>query len=199
MSEETTPDEVLKLVEKAQSKGVFDIAAFAKGRALPQDTVTAYLNVDAAYRLDKLNKEMSLLLDAKELELLEAQAKEIAAEVIASKVIFHMRGVTQAEVEAISAKCTKDHPAEQDAFGNKVNTNDWLKAWTIALVAANIVRVENADGDVDERIFEAEDAKKLYDTFPKEVWDLLVEKMEQLTLASAYFKGLTDAGFLPKS
>jgi len=199
MSEETTPDEVLKLVEKAQSKGVFDIAAFAKGRALPQDTVTAYLNVDAAYRLDKINKEIASELDSKVIESLEAKAKEIADEVIASKVIFHMRGVTQAEVEAVSEKCNKDYPSEKDAFGNKVNTNDWLKAWTIALVAANIVRVENAAGEVDERVFEAKDAKDFYNTFPKEVWDLLVEKMEQLTLASAYFKGLTDAGFLPKS
>jgi hypothetical protein len=102
MSEETTPDEVLKLVEKAQSKGVFDIAAFAKGRALPQDTVTAYLNVDAAYRLDKINKEIASELDSTVIESLEAKAKKIADEVIASKVIFHMRGVTQAEVEAVS-------------------------------------------------------------------------------------------------
>ena len=61
------------------------------------------------------------------------------------------------------------------------------------------MRVENAAGEVDERVYEAKDAKDFYNTFPKEVWDLLVEKMEQLTLASAYFKGLTDAGFLPKS
>lgn len=200
MSEETTtPDEVLKLVEKAQSKGVFDIAAFAKGRALPEDSVTAYLDVSAAYELDKLNKKMSGIIDATELEPLEAEAKELADKVMKSKLVFHMRGINQAQVQAIQKQCDDLYPAQVDAFGNKVNSKDWLNHWTVALVAANLVRIENAEGEVDERLFEVENGKELYEYLPKEVWDLLVEKMEQLTLASAYFKGLTDAGFLPKS
>lgn len=199
MSEDLNTQEVINLVERAQAKGTFDIAAFAKGRALPQDTVTAYLNVDAAYKLDKINKEINLLLDDAEIEKLQAKAQELAKEVIASKIVFDMRGISQEEIVAISKECDENFPAEKDAFNNKVNSAEWLNAWTISLVAANIVRVTNADGEVDERVFSYEDGLELYKHLPKEVWDLLVEKMEQLTLASAYFKGMTDAGFLPKS
>ena len=49
MTEQHSTEEVLKLVEKAQAKGVFDITEFAKGRAYPEDSVTAYLDVQSAY------------------------------------------------------------------------------------------------------------------------------------------------------
>jgi hypothetical protein len=62
-----------------------------------------------------------------------------------------------------------------------------------------LVKIENVDGDTDERHFETEDVIDLRKGLPREVFDLLVAKMQQLTLAGAYFKGLTDAGFLPKS
>ena len=198
MTEQHSTEEVLKLVEKAQAKGVFDITEFAKGRAYPEDSVVSYLDVESAYELDKLNQEMRSA-DAKTLPEMEKRANELAEKVMASKVVFHMRGVNQAHIEKITAECDQKHPKQVDAFGQTINTADWLKEWTAALVASNIVKIENAKGEMDERTFTSEDLVQLRLHLPKEVWDLLVEKMQQLTLASAYFKGLTDAGFLPKS
>lgn len=198
MTEQHSTEEVLKLVEKAQAKGVFDITEFAKGRAYPEDSVTAYLDVQSAYELDKLNQKMRSA-DDKALPELEKQANELAAKVMESKLIFHMRGVSQAHIEKISADCDAKHPTKTDAFGQTVNSPEWLREWTAALIASNLLRIENANGEIDEREFTAEDVVQLRHHLPKEVWDLLVEKMQQLTLAGAYFKGLTDAGFLPKS
>lgn len=198
MTEQHSTEEVLKLVEKAQAKGVFDITEFAKGRAYPEDSVTAYLDVQAAYELDKLNQKMRSA-DAESLPEMEKEANELAAKVMESKLVFHMRGVNQAHIEKISAECDAKHPAKTDAFGQTINSPEWLREWTAALVASNLLRIENAKGEMDERTFTADDVVQLRLHLPKEVWDLLVEKMQQLTLASAYFKGLTDAGFLPKS
>lgn len=198
MTEQHSTEEVLKLVEKAQAKGVFDITEFAKGRAYPEDSVTAYLDVQAAYELNKLNEEMRSA-DSKAISKMEKQANELAEKVMQSKVVFHMRGVSQAHIEKISAACDEKHPTKTDAFGQVTNSPDWIREWTAALIASNLVRIENANGEVDEREFTSEDVVKLRHHLPKEVWDLLVEKMQQLTLAGAYFKGLTDAGFLPKS
>lgn len=198
MTEQHSTEEVLKLVEKAQAKGVFDITEFAKGRAYPEDSVTAYLDVQAAYELNKLNEEMRFA-DEKSLPEMEKQANELAAKVMESKVVFHMRGVNQAQIEKISAQCDEKYPTKTDAFGQTINTPEWLKEWTAALIASNLVRIENSKGEMDERQFTPEDVVQLRHHLPKEVWDLLVEKMQQLTLAGAYFKGLTDAGFLPKS
>lgn len=198
MTEQHSTEEVLKLVEKAQAKGVFDITEFAKGRAYPEDSVTAYLDVQSAYELNKLNEQMRSAT-AEELTKLEKQAQELADKVVQSKVVFHMRGVNQAHIEKITAACDEKHPTKTDAFGQTINSPDWIREWTAALIASNLLRIENANGEMDEREFTTDDVITLRHHLPKEVWDLLVEKMQQLTLAGAYFQGLTDAGFLPKS
>jgi hypothetical protein len=198
MTEQHSTEEVLKLVDKAQAKGVFDITEFAKGRAYPEDSVTAYLDVQSAYELSKLNEQMRSA-DPDTLAVLEKQAKELAEKVMQSKIVFHMRGVNQANIEKITIECDKKYPTSTDAFGQTVNSPEWIREWTAALIASNLVRIENANGEMDEREFTTEDVITLRHHLPKEVWDLLVEKMQQLTLAGAYFQGLTDAGFLPKS
>ena len=201
MSEETTTNEVLDLVEKAQKKGTFDIAKFAKGIAYPEDSVTAYLDIESAYKLNILNDEMSKLklADPAEYAKLEAQAKELSDKILASKVVFHMRGVNQEVIESITDKADKKYPKKLDALGQVIDNEAWLKEWTCGLVAANLVQIENADGEVDDKHYETEDVLDLRKNLPREVFDLLIAKMQQLTLAGAYFKGLTDAGFLPKS
>ena len=201
MSEETTVDEVLELVDKAQKKGTFDIAKFAKGIAYPEDTVTAYLDMESAYKLNELNNKMSALknADPEELKKMEKQTKELSDKILESKVIFHMRGVNQEVIEAITAKADKKYPKKLDALGQVIENEEWFKDWACGLIATNLVRIENAQGETDEKVFETEDIIELRKNLPREVFDLLIAKMQQLTLAGAYFKGLTDAGFLPKS
>jgi hypothetical protein len=200
MSEETTADEVLELVEKAQKKGTFDIAKFAKGIAYPEDTVTAYVDIESAYRLSQINDEMSRIKsDSDEYAKLDAEAKKLSAKILESKIIFHMRGVNQEVIEAITEKADKKHPKKLDAFGQVIDNEGWLLEWTCGLIAANMVQIENAEGEIDDSVLSTEDVIELRKNLPREVFDLLIAKMQQLTLAGAYFKGLTDAGFLPKS
>jgi len=202
MSEqELNGEEVLKLVEKAQAKGTFNIVDFAKGRGYPQDSVTAYLDLESAYELNKINKQINDVQFGKDedAEALQAKAKELSEKILASKIVFNMRGVNQATIESITEKCNAEFPPKVNAFGQEEADREWLKAWTCGLVAANLVSIENADGEVDERLFTADDVDEFRQHLPKEIWDLIEEKMQQLTLAGAYFKGLTDAGFLPKS
>jgi hypothetical protein len=201
MGEEINAEEVMELVEKAQQKGTFDIAKFAKGIAYPEDTVIAYMDIESAYKLNKINSEMSAtkLSEPKEYEKLEKEAEELSKKIVQSKVTFYMRGVNQEVIESVTAKCDKKYPKKLDALGQTIENQDWLKEWTCALVASNLVKIENAEGEVDEKHFEAEDIVELRKDLPREVFDLLIAKMQQLTLAGAYFKGLTDAGFLPKS
>lgn len=201
MSEEIKTEDVLDLVDKAQKKGTFDIAKFAKGIAYPEDTVTAYLDIEAAYKLNAINDEMSKLklADPAEYEKLEAQAKELSDKILASKVVFHMRGVNQEVIESITDKADKKYPKKLDPMGQVMENEDWLKEWTCGLIASNLVQIENAEGDIDDKHYETEDVLELRKHLPREIFDLLIAKMQQLTLAGAYFKGLTDAGFLPKS
>lgn len=192
-------EQTLELVEKAQEKGTFDITAFAKDRAYPQDTITAYLDVDAAYRLTALNNKLSKTLAGEEYDVLEAEANDLAKKIIESKIVFHLRGVNQEIIEHVTNEANKIYPTEKNAFGQGEVGEDWVRFWTTSLVAENLIKIVNAKGEEDERKFSQTEVLELRKYLPKEVWELIVEKMQQLTLASSYFKGLTDAGFLPKS
>lgn len=182
--------EVVSLVEKAQEKGKFNLAKAVKGLSYPTDSVKVYLDIDSAYKLNSVNDLIMQTGDLEELKPLEAQAKELADKVLASKVVFNMRGIDQKQIEAIEASIKEDKETASD---------EWWVAYTCALIAANIVSVEDAEGNIDDHLFTYEDVVELRGTMPAEGWNKIMSTMQKLTLATGYFQGLTDAGFLQKS
>lgn len=182
--------EVLDLVEEAQKPGNFNLGEFVKGRGYPQDTVEIYVDVESAYELSKLNDLLIKTEDEAELAKLEAKAKELADKIMASKLTFKMRGIDQRQVELIEEQSRKKFPDEDSA---------WVLNYMSELIASNIVSVEDASGKIDERVFTGSDVEDLRAFLSGESWEKLVSTMQKLTLATGYFKGLTDAGFLQKS
>lgn len=198
MTEDKIAEETLKLVQEAQKPGVFNLADAIKGRGYPQKDVNVYIDGAAAFELVELEDKMkSLKEDSKEYKELEEKAEELAKQVQASKLTFTMRGVGQGIVERISAQADEKFGKDtEDA--NDVNT-DWFKYYITSLVAANVVKVTDPEGNVDETLLDYDSMSEIRDNIPAEAWGVLVNTMQKLTLATGYFKGLTDAGFLPKS
>jgi hypothetical protein len=191
MSEETIDvKEVLAVVEEAQKPGNFNLGEFVKGRGYPQDTVEIYVDVESAYELSKLNDTLVQTTDEAELTKLEAKAKELSDKIMESKLTFKMRGVDQKQVEAIEESSRKKYTDDDNA---------WVIDYMCELVASNIVSVTDAKGSVDERVFTGKDVEDLRGYLSSEAWEKLMSTMQKLTLATGYFKGLTDAGFLQKS
>jgi hypothetical protein len=191
MSEESQEvKEVLDLVEAAQKPGSFNLGEFVKGRGYPQDTVEIYVDVESAYELSKLNEKLVKATETEESEKLEAEAKVLSDKILASKLIFNMRGIDQKHVEQIEVESKKKF---------EENDDNWIVDYMCELVAANIVSVTDAQGKVDERIFTGQDVEELRSYLSSEAWDKVVGTMQKLTLATGYFKGLSDAGFLQKS
>jgi hypothetical protein len=188
MSEEL--NEVVSLVEKAQAKGNFNLADFIKGRGYPEDSVEVYFDVASAYEISKLNDKLILIEDPEEAKPVEDAIRELEKKVLASRLKFNMRGIDQRQVESIEAKEKETSTDEGD---------DWYVGYLCALIAANIVSIENADGEVEQRVFTKEDVVELRGTLTGDSWEKIVSTMQKLTLASGYFKGLSDAGFLQKS
>jgi len=185
-------ENVISLVEAAQKKGTFSLVDAVKGKANPKDSVEIYLDAETAYELNKLNDQLIGEPDPEKLEALEAKAAELVEKIKQSKVTIHMRGIDQRETELIEEKVRKNYPDEDSEI-------EILTEYLCALVAANIVSVEDADGNVDEHVFTAREVMNIREAMPVESWNKLVQTMQGLTLATGYFKGLTDAGFLPKS
>lgn len=198
MSETETINETLELVKEAQSQGTFNLSEVIKGRGYPQKDVTIYTDVESAFKLIELEKKLSEITTSDDVErfnALEAEANALAEKVQASRLIFSMRGVNQGVVESVDEEASKLYPDDED--GEK--DPNWYKFYTSSLIAHNIVRVTDANGNVDERVFTFEDMEAVRATIPADSWSILLNTMQQLTLAGGFFKGLTDAGFLPKS
>jgi hypothetical protein len=189
MTEEA--NEILELVKEAQSPTKFKLENVIKGVGYPEETVDVYLDVDSAYKLSKINDQLGSVIDVEESEKLEALVPELVEKINGSKLTFHMRGIDQKQVEAIEEKAKRDNDGEE--------TDEWLIDYMCALVAANIIKVEYADGSIEEAAMTLEEAKELRGSLPMEAWDRISTTMQKLTLATGYFRGLTDAGFLQKS
>jgi hypothetical protein len=179
--------EVIDLVKDTQKKGKFNLDEFLSGAGYPEDEVTIYIDSEHAYELTKINEALLTVLDPDEAAPLEARAKELADLIVQSRVVFRMRGLSQARVQEIEEKL------------ESVTDESVQLSVVYHLIAESIVSVENSEGEIDETPFTAERIKTLEGRLPSESWEKLVSTMHKMTLASGYFKGLTDAGFLPKS
>jgi hypothetical protein len=197
MSDNTT-DNVIDMVNEAQKRGKFNLADAIKGRAFPEKSVDVYLDANSAMELEAVNEELkylSGLSDITEYNKLDAIAQELAEKIKKSKLTFHMRGVGQAEVEAAVKAANELYPDTNEEQDNP----DWVKYYLSRLIAANIVKVTDAEGNQDDSKFTTEEMIELRGVIPIDSWGVLVETMQKLTLATSYFSAVTDAGFLPKS
>jgi hypothetical protein len=196
--QEQATQDILKIVEKSHSQGVFNLSEVVKGRGYPTKEVTIYLDAESAFQLSELNDLMNDYVDEEVLAENEAKAAELADKVKMSALTFVMRGVSQKIVEDVIKKTNEKYPPEA---GRREATDDpeWVKHYIASLVALNIVRVIDVAGNVDERLFTTEEMLEMRELVAADSWNVLVENMQKLTLASGYFEQLTDAGFLPRS
>lgn len=184
--------EVLELVDNAQAKGKFKLENVIKNVGYPEDSVEVYFDSESAYKLAKLNDDLISTVEEEELKEIEARVEELKSKILASKLKFNMRGVDQKQIELLEKQAQERNKDSKDE-------DAWMTDYMCALVAANVLSVEDNEGNLDDSVFTLDDAKIWRETFPAEAWSALVTTMQKLTLAVGYFKGLTDAGFLPKS
>lgn len=191
----TMSDNIINLAEEAQKKGKFSLADAIKGRAYPEKAVDIYIDGASAFELAALTELMrDTDPEAPEYQELHTKAEELSQKIVDSKLTFHMRGVGQGVVERITKEAT-------DKFGTDNGTQEaeWIKYYLCALIAENIVKVSDAEGNEDDSRFTVDDIIGLRDAIPVDSWEILIDTMQKLTLASSYFDAATDAGFLPKS
>jgi len=188
-------DNVVDLATEAQKRGKFNLADTIKGRGFPEKSVDVYLDANSAYELEELNAIMNGETDPAKLDELNTKAAELKQKIVDSRLTFHMRGVSQKTVEYVTEQADKLYPD----LAEGVEDPNWIRYYLAALIAFNIYKVTDAEGNEDESKFTAEEILELRGALPIDAWSTLVETMQKLTLASSYFDAITDAGFLPKS
>ena len=188
-------DNIIDLATEAQKKGKFSLADAIKGRAFPEASVDVYLDAASAYEFSKVQQEAKAMEagnDEHDAALLKME--ELSQKIKDSVVTFHMRGVGQGKVEEITAKAQELYPQVEGK-----EDPAWIKYYLCALIGSNIVKVSDKEGNEDSSEFTPEDVMQLRDSMPIDSWEILIDTMQKLTLASSYFDAVTDAGFLPKS
>ena len=160
----------------------FDFMKFAAGTNFPTDTVSIYTDADAAYHLEKIESKIAHTLDADELKSLEAQAEVLRDKFKASEMKITMRG--------IPIKREKQYIKDADEKFGKEDTEERRDWETRSFIAAHIVSVENAEGQVDKSEWDADKVDTLFNLITLEGITRIKNKAQELTVRSDIFENV---------
>jgi hypothetical protein len=182
-------------VEAAKAPETFDILSFIEATAYPTETVTVFGAPKEATEYVRLVQERSVL-DAIEKKTKEDTAKiaeltqqlEPLAEVISkSAMIFTLRGMPPGIVQQI----IEVPEGEEESVGAIDRDND--------LVAKSIIKVTNAAGVEDTRVWDKDSVAKLRFYLKEGEFGKLATGVGSVNFNAMVFDQATDAGFSGRS
>lgn len=195
---EALVEQAEKDVAAAQSKGTFQLTNALKRRGFPEEQVVVYLDEDSAKELVGINDQLNALAQSAEqdqetYEALDTIAQELAKAVRDSALTFHLRGISPGHIEQTRKVILSEFGTEPDDLqeADTALAHEWI--------AAHIIRVVNAEGASDERLFKREDVEELEQLLPTSEYSKIDQTVNNLSFRSAYIEQATDAGFLRKS
>lgn len=160
----------------------FNFLEYAAGTIYPEDDVNVYTDVDAAYKLRKVEKELAQTIDSDRVSELEVEAKALRERFEKSKAVVRMRGIPGKEEDRLrklaDEKFQKDDSLEKD---------NWFAR---ALVAAHIVSVTNSEGAVDESPWDADKVETLYKIIAPENYIRINETVKKLSMDTEIFENV---------
>jgi hypothetical protein len=170
----------------AQSPDSFDVLSFIEGTAYPTETVTIYTDAKSADALLKANQER-LKMDESELSQvyteIDAEIERLSEAVKKSVLVFSMRGLPPGLVQEIYKV-------------NEESTEEELRAAENKLIASTIVSVKNAEGAVDQRLWDEESVEKFRKFLKEGEFAKVVKGVVNVNFNAAVFDQASDAGFL---
>jgi hypothetical protein len=153
--------------------------------------------------------------EAKKQEASEAEAKvaRLIEQINSTALTFHMRGLAPKQVELIDKKCRKaiKPPARKNYPQDDDGQEEYeLEVWernkdrnqmvNHECIASSIVKVVNAKGDEDTKVWKAADVDNLQAVILETEYEKLRLKMQDLSFAHTLFNRAIeqDADFLSK-
>lgn len=188
-------NEVQERTTAAKEKGTFNFTDVLNKRSYPTARVVVYLDVASIVKLAKINERLTKLAQSREnndaeYEKYERLADKVKGAVLASALTIHLRGLDSGVVKALQTK----------AQGTEDMDDDEKETFYFQLLTSqSITKIEDAEGNVDQREFTIEDVAALQNTLPPEQFSLLDQKVGELTFETSFFEAAVDAGFLPTS
>lgn len=179
-------------LENALQRGTFNVLDAVRGRGYPTDTVTVYTAVEAAYEAKKIQVALGDETDPDKVAELESSLEDCLNQIKASALRFHLRGLPPGVVESIEEEAIAKTSDPEDPLA----ANNRARISLTSTLAASIVKVEDAEGNVDEREkWTAEDVEEMFSILPDTESGRLIEKMTELTFQSAVFDEVVGPDF----
>lgn len=171
-------------IENALSKGTFSIVAAVQGSGTtyPVDQVVVNSDLGTAYEIAKLEQKANR--PNTDIDAIDAEIKTLQDKMKQNSYTFHMRGISPGMDKSIA----DDNPIKNDDYEQR----------NYAYLAAHIIKVEDAEGAVDEKLFTKEDVATIKAWLPDSEFDKLYSKMNELTFQARYIDNAMSADFLSK-
>lgn len=183
-------------LDTATDATTFNVFDFVSGAAVPEDDFTIYTDADAALKLARIfAAEAAARADenagiADEPLYSEDHITELHERLVASKLVFHMKGLTPLELSEV-----EDTLKERLGFVDGQLNESFYSGLNNTIVAKSIVSVTNSAGAVDKNKWTPDMVK----TFVKNVYvsegNKLYVAASELTYVGAIFDGAVSADF----
>ena len=177
-----------------------------RGRNYPEDTVDFYLGEDIAYKIDRVEDELSNTTNKDKVKILEDLLVELKETVKGQTYKIHLRGISNEAYDALLKEVEAEHPYEYDEHQNpftgaKVKTlidnEDRDKLWENKLWAACITGVEDPSGDIDDEV-SLEMVATLRAVGPMDGLRKVAQTIGKLRMAHDWMDHIQDEDFFPK-
>lgn len=213
----------------------FNARAFITGASMAHDEVTVFTDGDSARRLVLVEVELAKVEERlkklsagenggithsegydeaeAEVEALKVREAELVEAALASKMTFHLRGITRKQVSLIDQKWRKaikfavrshfpegDEGDEEHQLAEFERNRERNEKITYELVAKSIFKVVDAEGHEDTNVWAVEDVEALAGNLYDSEWYKIHNLMQELTFSEHLFRAAVeaDADFLSR-
>lgn len=183
------------IIEAAKDKNTFNVLDAIQGRSYPQDIVTIYTDTNAAYEIHNIEKHIADLGndEAEQINKLDEQITTLKQRIKDTALTFRLRGIGRDLKEAINDEARLLFPWTDKTNPDPVDQGIGAEWVNRSFLAAHIVDVTDALGNVDEHMWDEAQVETLRKSIPDESFLSLIRLMQELSFAATYF----DASVTP--
>lgn len=169
------------MTEALADPKTLNILETIKGRSYPSKDVKVWLDQETIHAIAELENEIAVETDGERVNELDEQIHTLREKVEKTALTFHLRGIDRRtrrqalkRVELLLKKGEVDEFDSQFLLGH-LN------------FAAHLIRITDADGGVQEKLWTAEEAEEILDLIPEQGTKDLNDAMDELTFKAARF------------
>lgn len=129
----------------------FDVADMFSGISYPETTVPFYTNQAVGYEFHRLAQEALAAIhskDEKKAKEVEERREELIKKAESNRYVFHLRGRSRDDRDAVLASVREKFPVERDFLGREIPNAEADALYVNSYWALHITKIERSDGAV---------------------------------------------------